>query len=103
MSAHDDLLGRIQAHLRGRGELSEGRVLDGDGYFVDGHLVVAVMGDDLCINVGREKWDDTLAVDGVRPLLFADLPVPGWVMVDGASVAGDESLAGWIESALARA
>jgi hypothetical protein len=102
LSPHDDLLGRIQTHLSGRGELSEGRVLDGDGYFLNGHLVVAVMGDDLCVNVGREEWDDTLAVEGVRALLFADLPVPGWVMVDGASVAGEESLANWIESALAR-
>ena len=102
MSAHDDLLGRIQAQLSGRGELTEGRVLDGDGYFLDGHLVVAVMGDDLCVNVGREEWDETLAGDGVRPLLFAELPVPGWVMVDGASVAGEDSLAGWIESVLDR-
>jgi hypothetical protein len=102
LSAHDDLAGRIQAHLRGRGELSEGRVLDGDGYFVDGHLVVALMDDDLCVNVGRDEWEQSLAGDGVRPLLFADMPVPGWVMVDGASVAGEESLAGWIESALAR-
>jgi len=30
------------------------------------------------------------------------MPVPGWVMVDGASVAGEESLVEWIESALAR-
>ena len=102
MSAHDDLLGRIQAHLRGRGEVTEGRVLDGDGCFVDGLLVVAVMDEDLCFNVGRDSWEESLAGDGVRPLLFAERPVPGWVMVDGASVAGEESLVVWIESALAR-
>ena len=102
MSTHDDLIGRIEAHLRGRGELTEGRVLDGDGYFLDGLLVVAVMDDDLCVQVGRGDWEESLAVDGVRPLLFADMPVPGWVMVEGASVADKESLAGWIESALAR-
>jgi hypothetical protein len=77
-------------------------VLDGDGYFLDGRLVVAVMGDDLCIDVGREEWDTTLASDGVRPLLFADLPVPGWVMVDGGSLGSDESVAHWIETSLAR-
>jgi hypothetical protein len=102
LSTHDDLLDRIQAHLRGRGELTEGPVLDGDGYFVDGLLVVAVMDDDLCLNVGKDGWEETLTEDGVRPLLFADMPVPGWVLVDGASVAREESLAGWIESALAR-
>lgn len=97
-----DLTERIEAHLRGRGEMTEGRVLDGDGYFLDGTLVVAVMGDELCVNVGKEDWEESLTGAGVRPLLFADRPVPGWVMVEGASVAGDDSLAGWIESALAR-
>lgn len=100
MSPQDSLTDRIQAQLRGRGELTEERVLDGDGYFLDGRLVVAVMGDDLCVNVGKEEWQETLAGDGVRPLLFADQPVPGWVMVEGEAVAGDESLAGWIEGAL---
>ena len=102
LSTHDDLLGRIETHLRGRGELTEGRVLDGDGYFVDGQLVVAVMDDDLCVNVGRDEWEEFLAGRRSPPALFADLPVPGWVMVDGASVAGEESLVEWIESALAR-
>lgn len=82
--------------------MTEGRVLDGDGYFLDGHLVVAIMGDDICLQVGREDWLATLDGDGVRPLLFADRPVPGWVMVDGASVSGDDALAAWIESAIAR-
>jgi hypothetical protein len=77
-------------------------VLDGDGYFLDGSLVVAVIGSDLCIEIGREEWDATLRTEGVRPLLFADLPVPGWVLVDGGSLASDENVAGWIETSLAR-
>jgi hypothetical protein len=102
VSPYQALNERIGAQLRGRGELTEGRVLDGDGYFLDGLLVVAVMDDDLCLNVGKNDWEETLAEEGVRPLLFADRPVPGWVMVDGGSVQSEESLAGWIESSLAR-
>jgi hypothetical protein len=98
----DHLIERIETHLAGRGEVTEGRVLDGDGYFLDGSLVVAVMGSDLCIEIGREEWDATLRTEGVRPLLFADLPVPGWVLVDGGSLASDENVAGWIETSLAR-
>jgi len=96
------LIDGISAHLQDRGELTEGRVLNGDGYFLDGRLVVAVLDQDLCLHVGRDHWQATLAGDGVRPLLFADLPVPGWVIVDGASIDTDETLARWIESALAR-
>ncbi len=97
-----ELIGQIESQLAGRGELTERRVLDGDGYFIDGRLVVAVMGSDLCVDVGREDWDATLATDGVRPLLFADLPVPGWVMVDGGSLSSEESVSHWIETSLAR-
>jgi hypothetical protein len=98
----DHLIERIESQLAGRGEVTEGRVLDGDGYFLDGSLVVAVIGSDLCIEIGREEWDATLRTEGVRPLLFADLPVPGWVLVDGGSLASDENVAGWIETSLAR-
>jgi hypothetical protein len=97
-----DLIERIESRLSGLGEVTEGRVLDGDGYFLDGHLVVTVMGSDLCIEVGTEAWDNTLSSDGVSPLLFADRPVPGWVMVDGGTLSSDESLSRWIETSLAR-
>jgi hypothetical protein len=96
------LIDGISTQLQGRGELTESRVLDGDGYFLDGRLVVTVVGEDLCLHVGRDHWQAALAGDGVRPLLFADLPVPGWVIVEGTSVDAEETLARWIESALAR-
>jgi hypothetical protein len=82
--------------------MTEGRVLDGDGFFLDGRLVVAVMGSDLCLDVGKEEWDATLSSEGVKPFLFADLPVPGWVVIDGESLSSGEGLTHWIETSLAR-
>jgi hypothetical protein len=93
---------RIEAHLQGRGEVTEGRVLSGNGYFLDGHLVAAVIADDLCMNVGSEAWPDHLETPGVDPLRIAGRPVPGWIMVDGSTVTGDDALAGWVEQALVR-
>ena len=97
-----DLIERIETRLAKLGEVTEGPVLDGDGYFLDGHLIVTVMGSDLCVEVGREEWDTALGSDGVSPLLFADRPVPGWVMVDGGTLSSDESVSQWIETSLAR-
>ncbi len=96
-----DLARRIELYLDGRGEITEGRVLSGSGYFLDGRLVAAVIEGDLCLRVGNDGWQGVLATAGVRPLLFADRPVPGWVIVEGASVDADDALARWIESALA--
>jgi TfoX/Sxy family transcriptional regulator of competence genes len=95
-----DLGARIEAYLEGRGDVSEGRLLSGTGYFVDGRLVAAVLDDDLCLNVGRERWQPALAEPGARPLIFADRPVPGWVMVEGGSLRSELDLAQWIEPAL---
>ena len=66
------LIERIEVELAGLGQLTRGNVLSGDGYFLDGRLVVAVMGVDLCLEVGRPDWEATVASAGVSPLLFAD-------------------------------
>ena len=96
-----DLSQRIEAYLQGMGEVTEGRVLSGDGYFLDGRLVATVMDEDLCLRVGSDDWDSLISTAGVRPLLFADRPVPGWVIVEGTSIDADDALARWIELALA--
>jgi hypothetical protein len=97
-----DLAQRLEGYLRGRGEVTEGRVLDGRGFFLDGRLVAAVTGEDLCLEVGREEWQRFLADEGVRPLRFADLAIPGWILVDGASLVTDDDLGRWIEEAIGR-
>jgi hypothetical protein len=96
------LIERIEVELAGLGQLTRGNVLSGDGYFLDGRLVVAVMGVDLCLEVGRPDWEATVASAGVSPLLFADRPVPGWVVVDGETLSSDESVSRWIETSLAQ-
>lgn len=96
-----ELAKRIEGYLEGRGEVTERRVLAGRGFFLDGHLVAAAMDEGLCLQVGKDAWQSVLSAAGVRPLLFADLPVPGWIVVEGASIATDDALARWIEQGLA--
>jgi hypothetical protein len=98
-----DLARKIESYLRGRGDVTEGRVLSGDGFFLDGRLVAAVIDEDLCLPVARDHWENTMSGEGVRPLLVADRPIPGWVLVDSSVVAVEEKFAGWIEGAISRA
>jgi hypothetical protein len=95
-----DLINRVEALLDGRGEIARGRFLSGEGVFLDGSLVVAVIGEDLCIRVGVERWESPDLGSGVRKFYFADQPVPGWVMVDGKSLTGEEELSRWVEARL---
>ena len=90
----------IKSYLGGHGELTERRVLSGDGFFVDGRLMAAVIEEDLCVHVGGDRWDSALAMPGVSPLTVAGRAVPGWVLVDEASVPDEQTLAAWIENAV---
>lgn len=95
-----DLMTRLEACLDGRGEVARGRFLSGEGIFLDGNLVAAVIDEDLCVRVGVERWESPELGTGVRKFYFANQPVPGWVMVDAASLATDEELTTWIEARL---
>jgi hypothetical protein len=98
-----DLARKIESYLQGRGDVTEGRVLSGDGFFLDGRLVAAVIDQDLCLPVARDHWEKTMSGEGIRPLLVADRPIPGWVLVDSSLVVAEEQFAGWIEGAISRA
>ncbi len=95
-----DLITRLETCLDGRGEMARGRFLSGEGIFLDGRLVAAVIEGDLCLRIGVERWESDEMGSGVRKFHFADQPVPGWVMVDSELVATDEALSAWIEARL---
>ena len=95
-----DLKRRVEDVLEGRGELTAARFLSGEGLFIDGRMVVAVMGEDLCLPVDPGNWRETLSRPGVGPLLFAGVSVPGWVVVEGTALDGDSALSGWLDYAL---
>jgi hypothetical protein len=90
----------IKAYLGASGELTEGRVLSGDGFFIDGRLRAAVIDGDLCVHVGGESWGSALAMPEVRPLMFAGRPVKGWVLVTAGSISDEGDLAVWVDNAL---
>ncbi len=82
--------------LLSRYDLSEGRVLSGTGFFVDGRLVVAVIGAELCFRLDESH---EVAPSDISLLHFAGRPVPGWAVVDGDQL-NDDSLAGWVDRGL---
>ena len=77
-------------------DLSEGRVLAGTGFFVDGRVVVAVIGAELCFRLDESP---KVARSDISLLHFAGRPVPGWAVVDGDHL-DDDSLAGWVNRGL---
>jgi hypothetical protein len=92
MDDGESLTDRVRSRLAGQGELTEDRVFDGVGFFIQGRMAVAVLGDAICIRL--EGLPDLGSYEP-EPLLFAGRPVQGWVSIPAHGL-DDEALGMWV-------
>jgi TfoX/Sxy family transcriptional regulator of competence genes len=95
----EGLAHRIREQLGLRPELTERKMFGGIAFMTSGNMLVGVIGDDLICRVGADAMDDALAQPGARVFDMTGRAMTGWVLVDGSTVAEDDSLAEWIERA----
>lgn len=78
-------------------DLTERRVMNGLGFFLDDRMAVAVLDDKLCLRVGETEEDtNTMA----SPFEFAGRAVQGWVCIPEESL-DEASLADWVARGVA--
>ena len=68
----------------------------GWGVTVNGNMAVGVMGADLIVRVGPDRYAQALARPEVRPFDFTGRPMTGWVFVAGDAVKNGRSLSSWV-------
>ncbi len=100
MADTEPVTDRVRRQLAGRGELTENRVFDGVGFFVDGRMAVAVLGDAICVHIEEKSQPPSAGGEAADPFLFAGRPVPGWVSIPAESM-DDETLGRWVAMGLA--
>ncbi len=101
MAYSEQLAGRLRDHLEGIAGIREQKMFGGVSFLLDGNLAVGVIGDELCVRVGPDAFDDALQQPGARVFDFSGRPMTGWVMVASDALAGEETLEGWVERGLA--
>ncbi len=99
VAVDEPLADRIRHQLAGRGELTENRVFDGVGFFIEDRLAVAVLGDTICIHLAGSQ-PASPGGETPEPFIFAGRPVPGWVSIPAHGL-DDETLAHWLGRGLA--
>jgi TfoX/Sxy family transcriptional regulator of competence genes len=100
MAYSEALAGRIRAVLEEQEGLSERKMFGGLAFMIRGNMCCGVVGDDLMLRVGPERYDDSLARPGARPMDFTGRPMRGMVYVDGQAAATDAKLWEWVEVAV---
>jgi TfoX/Sxy family transcriptional regulator of competence genes len=97
MAYDTNLADRVRERLARTDGVTELKMFGGWGATIHGNMAVGVLGDDLIVRVGSERYEDEIAKPGVRPFDFTGRAMTGWLYVDGTEVATSRSLTRWVQ------
>jgi hypothetical protein len=101
VGADGELGNRIAAYLRARTDVAEKAIVGGLGFTWRGNLVCGVLGDNLLVRVGKQRFADLITRPGASPMTMAGRESKAWIVVDGAHVIDDRTLNSWLEQGVA--
>jgi hypothetical protein len=99
MAFNQTLAERIRQRLARRKNVEEEKMFGGVGFLLNGHLLVSIWKDSLCVRLGPEQAVEAIQEAHVEEFDITGRPMRNWVLVEPDGVAGDEELKGWIERA----
>lgn len=100
--AHDErLAARVREALGRRAIFEERKMFGGLCFLVRGGMALGIVGDDLMVRVGAERYESALGEPHVRPMDFTGRPLKGMVYVNSRGTREDAAIARWVEAALA--
>jgi TfoX/Sxy family transcriptional regulator of competence genes len=100
MAYSEALAERIRVALGREADLTERKMFGGIAFMVRGNMCAGVVGDDLMLRVGPERYEDALARSGARPMDFTGRPMKGMVYVDARAIKSDLELQESLDVAL---
>ncbi len=100
MPYDEEVAGRLRAALGGVWAVEEKRMFGGLAFMVGGHMCCGVVGDQLMVRVGPERYEECLALAGASEMDFTGKPLRGFVYVAAESFLTGTSLQEWVERGL---
>jgi hypothetical protein len=101
MAYDQHLVERVRTRLERTEGFVELRMFGGWGATLRGNMAVGVLGDDLIVRVGPDRYDEMLHKPGTRPFDYTGRPMTGWLYVEGAAVANGRALDAWVDRGVA--
>jgi len=105
MAYDEGIAERIRERLAQREDVLDSQIVEkkmfgGLAFMVRGHMACGVVGDELMVRVGPERYEQTLAEEHARVMDFTGKPLRGLVYVEAEGIASDEDLDAWVGRAL---
>jgi hypothetical protein len=99
MPYDEELAGRVRKSLAARKRITEKRMFGGLAFLMRGRMCCGVLGDDLVVRVGPERYAAALSRPHVRPMDFTGRPITGFIFVGPRGVKTEAALAKWLREA----
>ncbi|WP_129672055.1 TfoX/Sxy family protein [Candidatus Chloroploca sp. Khr17] len=103
MAFDDDLARRVREMLAEQPALRERKMFGGLAFLLAGNMCCAILGDELLVRVGPERYPAALAQPYARIRSLAGRTMTGVVVVAPAGLASDEALQSWVMQGVAYA
>jgi TfoX/Sxy family transcriptional regulator of competence genes len=100
MAYDESVASRIRAAVADRGGISERKMFGGLCFMINGNMFAGVMGNELMLRVGPERFEQALAQPGARPMDFSKRPMVGMVYVAPPAFETESALSDWLGQAL---
>lgn len=100
MSYEEIVAERVRRALSKRKNVAERRMFGGLTFMVGGHMCCGVIGDELMVRVGPERYDDALSDRHAREMDFTGTPLKGFVFVAPKGFSTESALYEWLDRAV---
>ncbi len=97
MAYNEETAERLREELETVADISERKMFGGISFLLGGNMAVGVVGEELCVRVGRDAFDEALKLPGARIMDFTGRPMRGWVFVAQEGFVDEKTLGAWVK------
>ena len=101
MAYDEETANRVRQALSKHGDFEEKRMFGGLAFMVRGHMCCGIVGGEIMVRVGADRYAEALAVPHARPMDFTGRPLTGMVYVAPAGFKTATTLDAWVARGLA--
>ncbi len=81
MAYNEETAERLREELETVADISERKIFGGISFLLGGNMAVGVVGEEPCVRVGPDAFDEALELPGARIMDFTGRPMRGCVFV----------------------
>ena len=88
---------RIRKQMQKNQGFVEKKMFGGICFLLNGNMACGIRNNDIIVRVGKEAYEDCLALPYTRQFDMTGRPMSGWVMVSSKGYQSDNELKTWLQ------